>query len=192
MKSRQIFWLTAVAICLTGLWIPWADAALSLSTSWERPVTFKLVDADSNGPLDEALLIIKTEKRAEGSPEPVYFYDVLKGPATGLIDYRISEKSAGAEVRVVRHGYALLTQKLLWQALPARKLDSSGLDVDAPVIVLTVKPLPEDRQWLREFRFVIAPEMEDLMQLQPPFLSRDEQRIIEEFLNRERDRLIGL
>jgi hypothetical protein len=192
MKILRTCFLTACAICLIGFWGPPADAGLSLSTSWERPVTFKLVDAESSAPLDEALLIIKTEKRAEGSTEPVYFYDVVKGPTTGLIDYRVSEKTPGAEIRVVRHGYALLTQKLLWQSLPARKLDSSGLDIDAPVIALPAKPLSEEKGWLREFRFVIAPELEDLLQVQPPFLSRDEQRTIDEFLNRERDRLLGL
>ena len=188
---RGVFSLV-VAGGLLAFWSPRLDADVNLTTSWERPVQLKIVDVESQGPLPQALLIIKTEKHAEGSADPVYFYDVMQGAATGLADYRVSEKSPGADVRVVVPGYAILTQKLLWQVLPARKLDSSGLDVDAPVIVLTVKPLPEDRQWLREFRFVIAPEMEDLMQLQPPFLSRDEQRIIEEFLNRERDRLLGL
>ncbi len=192
MISLRGFFALVAAICLLALWHPSASADVNLTTSWERPVQFKVVDVESEGPLSQALLIIRTEKRTEGSPDPVFFFEVIKGAVTGLAEYRVSEKSPGAEVRVVAPGYALLTQKLLWKDLPARQIDSSGLEASVPTITLKVKPLPEARAWQREFRFVIVPELEDLLQLQPPFLSRDEHRTINEFLNRERDRMLGL
>ena len=188
---RGVFSLV-VASGLLAFWSPRLDADVNLTTSWERPVQLKIVDVASEGPLSQALLIIKTEKHAEGSADPVYFYDVMQGAATGLADYRVSEKSPGADVRVVVPGYALLTQKLFWKDLPARQTDSSGLETTIPTITLSLKPLPKASDWQREFRFVIAPELEDLLQLQPPFLSRDEHRTIQEFLNRERDRMLGL
>jgi hypothetical protein len=181
-----------VASGLLALWSPGVNADVNLTTSWERPVKFKIVDVESEGPLSQALLIIKTEKHTEGSADPVYFYDVMQGSVTGLVDYRVSEKSPGADVRVVVSGYALLSQKLSWQDLPARQIDSSGLETTIPTITLTLKPLPKASDWQREFRFVVAPELEELLQLQPPFLSRDEHRTINEFLNRERDRMLGL
>jgi hypothetical protein len=192
MKSLRGVLSLFAAICLLALWSPPVSADVNLTTSWERPVKFKLVDAESEGPLSQALLILKTEKRTEGSAQPVFFYEVVKGSVTGLAEYRVSEKSPGAEVWVVAPGYALLTKKLLWKDLPGRQIDSSGLETSVPTIPLTVKPLPEASAWQREFRFVIVPELEDLLQLQPPFLSRDEHRTINEFLNRERDRILGL
>ena len=192
MRSLSGILSLVAASCVLALWAPRVCADVSLTTSWERPVIFKIVDAESAGPPSQALLIIKTEKRVTGSAEPVYFYSVSKVPVTGLADYRISSTSTGADVRVVAPGYALLTQKLLWKALPDRKIDSSGIETSVPTITLEVKPLREARAWQREFRFIIAPELEDLLPLQPPFLSRDEHRIINEFLNRERDRMLGL
>ncbi len=192
MRSLRGALALVVASGLLAIWSPGVNADVNLTTSWERAVQLKIVDLESEGPLSQALLIIKTEKRAEGSADPVYFYDVMQGSVTGLADYRVGEKSPGADVRVVVPGYALLTQKLFWKDLPARQIDSSGLEKTVPTITLTLKPLPQASDWQREFRFVIAPELEDLLQLQPPFLSRDEHRTINEFLNRERNRMLGL
>jgi len=192
MRALLCFFALVASSCLLALWPYPVCADVNLTTSWERPVKFNVVDADSEGPLSQPLLIIKTAKHAEGSAEPVFFYEVIKGSFAGFGDYRVSEKSTGAEVRVVAPGYALLTQKLLWKDLPPRKIDSFGLETSVPTITLMVKSLSEASAWQREFRFVIVPELEDLLQLQPPFMSRDDHRTINEFLNRERDRMLGL
>lgn len=184
--------LLAVLLSAFSVDVPQAAAEVSLVTSWERPVKFKLLDAVTQDPVPQALLIVKNEKRTEGRDEALSFYDVIPAAVTGLADYRVGSQSPGAEIKVVAPGYRMLTQKLSWQGLPPRRFDSSGAETNLPVFPLELKPLDQDGAWKREFRLVVVPELEDLLPLQPPYLSRDELRMINEFLNRERNRMLGL
>lgn len=187
-----VVFLLTVILSVLPVGLPQAAAEVTLITSWERPVKFKVLDAVTDAPVPQALLIVKYEKRTEGRDEPLPFYDVMPAAVTGLADYRVSSQSPGAEIKVVAPGYRLLTQKLSWQGLPPRQFDSSGLETSVPVFPLALKPLDQEGAWKREFRLVIVPELEDLLPLQPPYLSRDELRVINEFLNRERNRMLGL
>lgn len=166
-------------------------SAANITTSWERPVVFKIVDADSGAALSQPIVIIKQAKLFEGSVEPIHFYDVITGSAAGLAEYQVEVKSDGAEVRVIVPGYLLLTRKVSWKELPPRELDSFGLEKNLPRLTLTLKPLPKASDWKREFRLVVAPELEDILQLKPPYLSKEGQRVINEFLNRERHPPLG-
>jgi hypothetical protein len=182
----------SIAFFLLAFWSIPVYADLNLTTNWERPVQFKVVDVESEKPLAQPLLIIKSAKRTESSAEPIAFYDVIKGAVTGFADYRVDENSTAAEVWAIVSGYKLTTHRVLWKELPARQMDSSGMEVNVPTITLALKPVGKASDWQREFRLVIAPELEDLLQLKPPYLSGDEHRAISEFLNRERDRMLGL
>ncbi len=187
---RDIF--ISMALFLLVFWGFPVYADFNLTTSWERPVQFKVIDIESEEPLAQPLLIIKSEKHTESSAAPIAFYDVIKGSVTGQAEYKVDEKSTVAEVWAIVSGYKLTTHRILWKELPARQMDSSGMEVNIPTITLTLKPVGKASDWQREFRLVIAPELEDLLQLKPPYLSGDEHRAISEFLNRERDRMLGL
>jgi len=167
-------------------------AEMTLTTSWERPVKFKVVDAESGAPIAQPLVILKMEKHLEGTEAALPFYDVMQGAATGFADYRVSTKSLSAVVMVLVPGYRMLTQKLIWKDLPARQFDSAGIETSVPTITLAVTPLGRASGWPREYRFVIVPELEDITPLSPPYLSREEKKLLEEFLRREENRLLGL
>lgn len=192
MTTLRVFLTTVAAIILIALNCPQVDAAINLTTSWERAVKFKVIDAESGKAISQSLLIVKTKKSVEGSAEPVFFYDVVKGSVSGLADYRVDTKSPNAEVWVIVAGYKFTIHNVLWNELPTRQMDNSGIEENIPTITLTLKPLEKPSAWQREFRLVVAPELEDLQTLHPTFLSNDKQRIIREFLNRERDRMLGL
>lgn len=192
MKLLREWRVLAAAISLLVVFCSSSFADVSLTTSWDRQVKFKVFDAESEEVLSQPLLIIKSEKRTETTAEPIPFYDVIKGSETALIDYRVDAKSPLAEVWAVVPGYKLTTHRILWQELPARQMDGSGLEVNFPTVLLPLKPVGNAKDWQREFRLVIAPELEDLLRLKPPYLSADEHRAISEFLNRERDRMLGL
>ncbi len=181
-----------VTVTLLLVLCPQAEAAINVTTSWERPVIFKIIDAESGKALPQPLLIIKMEKNVEGSAESLSFYDVVRGSASGLADYQVDTKRVSAEVWVIVADYKFTTHNVLWKDLPARQVDSSGVEREIPILPLALKPLEKASSWQREFRLVVAPELEDLQTVHPPFLSADEQRIIREFLNRERDRMLGL
>lgn len=192
MRPVRELLLLASAFCLLAFCALPVHADLNLTTSWDRLVKFKIVDAESDEALPQPLVIIKSEKRTEGRTEALAFYDVIKGSMAGQAEYRVDEKNAVAEVWAIVPGYKLTTHRVLWKELPARQMDSSGMEVNIPTLTLGLKSVGQPSDWKREFRLVIAPELEDLMQLKPPFLSADEQRAISEFLNRERDRMLGL
>lgn len=186
-------WALVAAIVFMSLtWGHDCRAEVTLTTSWERPVRFKIVDAHSNMPLSQPLVILKVEKHLEGAEGALPFYDVMQGSATGVADYRVSNKSLSAEVRVIVSGYNLLTRKLLWQELPPRQFDSAGIETSVPTITLAMKPLDKASAWQREYRLVIVPELEDITPLSPPYLAPDEKRLLDEFLRREDNRLLGL
>ena len=75
--------------------------------------------------------------------------------------------------------------------MPPREYDSFGLEKNLPRLTLALKPLPKASDWKREFRLVVVPELEDILQMKPPYLSKEEQRVINEFLNRERHSPLG-
>ena len=108
-----------------------------------------------------------------------------------LVDYLVEVKSEGVEVRVIVPGYELLTRKVLWNKLPPRELDDFGSAKKIPIITLPLKPLAKASDWKREFRLVIVPELEELILLKPPQLSKQGHRAINEFLNRERNPALG-
>lgn len=190
MALRNILSLVLVSFLLVS-WSHQLYAAVNITTSWERPVNFKVVDHDSAAALSEPLLIIKKVKLAEGVADPIPFYEVITGSAAGLADYLVEVKSEGVEVRVIVPGYVLLTRKVLWNKLPPRELDDFGSAKKIPMITLPLKPLAKASDWTREFRLVIVPELEYLMTLKPPQLSKDGHRAITEFLNRERHPTLG-
>lgn len=161
-------------------------SAANITTSWERSVVFKVVDADSGAALSQPIVIIKQAKHFEDSVEPIYFYDVITGSTAGLAEYKVAVKSDGAEVRAIVPGYQLLTRKVSWQELPPREFDNFGIENNLPRLTLALKALPKASDWKREFRLVVVPELEDILQLKPPYLSKEEQRVLSEFLNRER------
>jgi hypothetical protein len=137
-------------------------------------------------------VVIKMEKRLEGMESALPFYDVMQGAATGFADYRVSTRSLSAVVMVVVPGYRLLTQKLLWQELPARQFGSAGNETSVPTITLAMTALGQASAWRREYRLAIVPELEDITPLTPPYLAPDEKKLLEEFLRREENRLLGL
>lgn len=186
MALRTTLSLMMVSILLVS-WNPQLCAAVNITTSWERPVTFKVVDINSAAALSQPLLIIKKVKLAEGVAEPIPFYEVITGSSAGLADYLVEVKSEGVEVRVIVPGYVLSTRKLLWNELPPRELDGFGSEKKIPTITLALQPLAKASDWKREFRLVIEPELEDLLPLKPPHLSKEGHRAINEFLNRERN-----
>ncbi|MFC1779090.1 hypothetical protein ACFLZU_01945 [Thermodesulfobacteriota bacterium] len=186
---------TALSLVLVGFilasWSPRLYAAIDITTSWERPVTFKVVDVDSAAALSQPLLIIKKVKLAEGIAEPIIFYEVLTGSTAGLVDYLVEVKSEGVEVMSIVPGYGLSNRKVFWNELPPRELDGFGSEKKVPTITLALKPLPKASDWKREFRLVIVPELEELILLKPPQLSKQGHRAINEFLNRERNPALG-
>ena len=190
MALRTALYLVLVGFILVS-WSPRLYAAIDITTSWERPVTFKVVDVDSAAALSQPLLIIKKVKLAEGIAEPIIFYEVITGSTAGLVDYLVEVKSEGVEVMSIVPGYGLSHRKVFWNELPPRELDGFGSEKKVPTITLALKPLPKASDWKREFRLVIVPELEELILLNPPQLSKQGHRAINEFLNRERNPALG-
>ena len=87
----------------------------------------------------------------------------------------------------------LHTQQVSWKDLPPNKRDDFGLDIGPPPeITIALKDLSRSNRWQSNFRLSIAPELDELLKVKPPFLSAEDNRIPREFLNRERNRMIGL
>ena len=188
LPRKWLWGCVVVTLFCAGL----ANAEVTVRVSWERPVNFKLVDAETGEALPKALLVVITEKIEESARQPVLFYDVFERSAAGLVAYPASEKISGVEVRAAATGYALLSQKISWQDLPARQKDQYGLDIGKPPeIPLALKNLSRSGRWPSHFRLVLGPELDELMLQKPPQLSPDEKRLIGEFLNRERNRMLG-
>ncbi len=187
--TRHLLWCMVV---LGLLGVGQVFAEVSIRVSWERPVQFRLTDAETGAAIPRPLLIIITEKFAEGGNRPIPFYDVLEGTESGVVAYQASDKDTGVEIRAVATGYALLSQKVNWQDLPPRHKDQHGLDVGAPeVIPVALKNLSHTGRWQSHFRLVIAPELEEMLQLKPPHLSPAEKRLISDFLNRQHNQRLG-
>jgi hypothetical protein len=190
---RQCFLWTGLTLSMLLIWVTQSRAEVTFTVGWERPVRFKVVDAETGAAVAKPLLIIKTEKTEEGSNQPVAYYEVLEGSENGMVPFQANEKIRGVEVRAVATGYALLTRNVLWQELPPRQRDEQGLDLGPPPeIVLALKDLSRTGRWQSNFRLTVAPDLDELLQVKPPFLSTEDKRIISEFLNRERNQMLGL
>ena len=87
---------------------------------------------------------------------------------------------------------AYLVKQVGWQRLPPRQRDREGFDVGPPpVIEVALKNLERSGDWKREFRISIGPALEEYLSLGPPAMSREGKQLIGDFLNRERDKLLG-
>jgi len=169
-----------------------AVAEVTLTLGWERPVRFKVVDAETGEAVARPLLIVATEKEYEGAPQPVKTFEVLRGGESGTVDYKASEKVRGVELRLTAPGYAYLIKQVSWQQLPPRQRDKEGFDLGPPpVIELALKNLERSGDWKREFRISIGPALEEYLALGPPAMSREGKKLIADFLNKERDKLLG-
>ncbi len=101
-----------------------ALAEMEVILGWERPVRFAVTDADSGEPVPRPLMIVATEKRYEGSAQPVVTYKVFRGKKAGIVDYMASEKNAGVELRVTAPGHEFLVKQVRWSDLPPRQSGS--------------------------------------------------------------------
>ncbi|BCR03102.1 hypothetical protein DESUT3_01710 [Desulfuromonas versatilis] len=169
-----------------------AAAQVSVSFGWERPVQFKVVDAETGEAVARPLLVVATSKEYPGAPAPVKSYDVYRGNAVGVVDYKASEKVPGVELRVVASGYSFLTKQVHWKDLPQRKRDSDGLDLGPPpVVTIELKNLERSGEWARNFKLNIGPALEEFLEIGPPAMSRDGKKLIGDFLDKERGKLLG-
>jgi len=169
-----------------------ASAEVTLTLGWERPVQFRVVDAETGEAVSRPLLIVATEKEYEGAPQPVTTFEVLRGGENGTVDYKASENVAGVELRLTAPGYAYLIKQVGWQQLPPRQRDREGFDGGPPpVIEVPLKNLERSGDWKREFRISIGPALEEYLALGPPAMNREGKKLIGDFLNKERDKLLG-
>lgn len=169
-----------------------AAAELTVIKSWERPVLFKAVDASTGEPVPSPLMIVATEQAYEGAPAPVKSYEVFRGDSEGSVEYRASDRVAGAELHVVASGYALLYKSVKWSDLPPRQRDAAGFETGKPpVVAIELKKFATKSDWNRELRLNIGPTLDDFLKIRPPAMGQEGKKLIEEFLNRERDKLIG-
>lgn len=184
-------WRLALALLLLG-WPAAVPAEFTLRFGWERPVQFKVVDAQTGEPVPRPLVIVETEKVYEGSAEPVKSYEVLRGNDLGQVDYKASEKVPGVGLRIVASGYAMLYKRLSWKDLPPRQRDREGFDVGPPPVVpIEMKNLERLGEWKNNFRLNIGPALEEFLEIGPPAMSPEDKKAIADFLNRERDKLLG-
>ncbi len=169
-----------------------AAAQVSVSFGWERPVQFKVVDAETGEAVAKPLLVVATSKDYPGAPAPVKSYHVYRGNAVGVVDYKASEKQPGVELRVVASGYSLLVKQVNWKELPQRRRDSDGFDLGSPpVVTIELKNLERQGEWARNFKINIGPALEELLEIGPPAMTRDSKQLIADFLNKERGKLLG-
>ncbi len=167
-------------------------AEVTLSLGWERPVRFKVVDAETGEAVAKPLVLVGTTKEYPGAPAPLQMFEVLRGNSAGLIEYQASEKTSGVELRVTASGYALLIKKVHWKDLPPRQQDRDGFDLGpAPLITIELKNLARSGEWAHNFKLNIGPALEEYLELVPPAMTREGKKAIADFLDKERGRLLG-
>ncbi len=172
--------------------LPAARAEITLTLGWERPVQFKVIDAETGEAVSRPLLIVETEKVYEGAPQAVKNFEVLRGNDLGLIDYKASEKVPTVGLRVVASGYAMLYKKFSVKELPPRQRDREGFDVGpAPAVVIEMKNLERHGEWKNNFRLNIGPALEEFLEVGPPAMPKEGKKLLADFLNKERDKLLG-
>lgn len=167
-------------------------AEMEIILGWERPVRFAVIDAETGEPVPRPLLIVATEKLYEGSAQPVVTYKVLRGTAAGTVDYQASEKNAGVELQVTAPGHELLVKQVSWKELPPRQRDERGSDVGpVPVIPVELNNLERLGEWKQSFRLNIRPSLEELLQLPAHAMSRQDRKVISDFIDRQENSLLG-
>jgi len=184
------------AALLAGLLLtlasPLAQAEISVQLAWERSLQLHLVDEQSRQPLARALVVVIREKGYPGVSASGRLIEAFRADAEGLLMLKASLKSTGATLLVTAPGYALLDRRLEWQQLFPGEMDKPGYTYEPVEVAVALRAPQDPGGWRSDFQLLVRPQLEELLVTPAQEISRAAQRVIKDYLEREKNRYLGL
>jgi len=181
-----------LAALLPVLVVSPAQGEISVQLAWERSLRLRLVDEPSRQPLGKALVVVVREKGYPGVSESGRLVEAFRANGEGVLMLKASLKSTGATLLVTAPGYALLDRRLEWQQLFPVPMDKPGYAYEPVEVVVALRGPQDPAAWRRDFQLLVRPQLEELQGAPSQEIREASRRIIKEYLEREKNRYLGL